>query len=361
MSRTPRFANVSLSVLVGTLVACAEAPDSGVDSPAETGVVSQHEMIVPDDCDPLICPGNSDILAALGPFELAGDMVQVSSRGFRLESIKKGGVNLTTFNVAGATLSGSLPGPIALTMPAQFIGTRFHIVHDSGTEFDLVIEAYTHVPFFDITEPTRIHGYKISYQVTSGGTDRHGLRDLCKHTEVKIPGNAGPVQTWAIFWKGERYDPDTGEITASGLGTEALDHVGSWFNISCDNEAWVKVLRNEATRAITPGFPTRRSQATLNMFTAKYCPGDPTRYTELGKPLSWDDAWTTHTLGSISSIEAIWTADGAACLTRPRMYKLSDIACELDECSPLMVANWSNSGALISGNPAPPPLFIAPP
>src|SRR5512133_3760969 len=54
--------------------------------------------------NPLVCPGNSDLLALLGVFELNTDMVTDNKRGFHMVSVTKDGVNVPTFQVWGAKI-----------------------------------------------------------------------------------------------------------------------------------------------------------------------------------------------------------------------------------------------------------------
>lgn len=116
------------------------------------------------------------------------------------------------------------------------------------------------------------------------------------------------------------------------------------------------MLRHEIGTAVSPGSPVDLSQATLNMWTAKYCP-DATRYTKLGQRISWDDKWTTKKLGLISSHEAIWTPTGAACLDTPRMVKREEVACDIPTCDD-MLDDWETHGHLVSANPL---LFVIKP
>jgi ADYC domain len=350
-----------------SLAACVAPPEVG-DEPA-TGVTTQFQLDASDvDCDPLICPGNSDIIAALGPYELSTNPARVSPRGYRLLSIRKGGVQLAAFDVAGATLTGAMPGPlpasppIPIGGPPDFIGTRFRVQEvTSGQIIDLSIEAYQYVPFFDVTRPVKIVGFMMKYQRIS--PVRGEKRDLCPYKDEL---GSNQAKTWTVFWKGDRYNPDTGHIYASGLGLEATGHVGDWFNISCAGEATIKMLRTEIGNAVRPGSPQALSQSTLNMFTAKYCP-DATRYTKLGQKLSWNDKWSTSSLGLFTSYEAIWTPTGAACLRDPRMVDIDEIECKIDECTDDMIDNWSLYGNLRSANPLvlvaqpPPPVFLPAP
>jgi hypothetical protein len=114
-----------------------------------------------------------------------------------------------------------------------------------------------------------------------------------------------------VFWKGGRYDPDTGEIFASGADVE------DWFNISCAGEASIDMLRTGTGGAVAPDTSRPLRQAVLNMVMAKYCP-PPERYTVLGHPLYWDGT-TARLTGTTASYEAIWNERGAVCVDTPRL------------------------------------------
>jgi hypothetical protein len=229
----------------------------------------------------------------------------------------------------------------------QLIGTTIRVRHASGKAYDMQLEQYFPVPFYDTTRPIEIIGYMITYQEV--GVSGVPPYDLCRYKEPDLASNG--ERTWAVFWKGDRYKPGTAEIFASGPGKEAEGHVGDWFNLSCAGEATIKMLRNEVGEAVAPATPVTARQATLNMFIAKYCP-DPTRYTVLGQHLSWEDRWTDNQLGDIWGIEAVWDESGAVCLDTPRMVKREDVKCDIPHCGRDQLLHFGKYGYLKSGNPA---------
>jgi hypothetical protein len=322
------------------MAACATSLDTGEEIQLVCG-------------NPLGCPGNSDIVAALGPYELSLAPIErrpANTRGFKIESIKHNGVPFSSFDVVGASLVGTLPGDDTKLSRGLLIGTTIRLHHTSGRVFDMQLEQYFPVPFYDTTRSIEIIGYLITYQEV--GVAGNGPQDLCPYKEPELDPNSN--RTWAVFWKGDRYRPSTAEIFASGPGAETEGHVGDWFNLSCAGEATIKMLRNEVGEAVAPRSPVAARKATLNMFTAKYCP-DPTRYTQLGQPLSWQDTWTSNGLGDIESFEAIWDQNGAVCLNTPRLAKRENVQCDIPRCTIRQRLFFDTYGDLKSGNPPPPP------
>ena len=285
--------------------------------------------------NPLICPGNSDLLALLGVFELNTDLLTDNARGFHMTSIEHDGVNVPTFQVPGAKIH-EVDANGYVHDGAGAIGTVIRVHHTpSNQDFDLKIINYITVPFYDPTVIPKIIGYDIIYRKVG---DRDWL-PLCPFEEVK--SDDGIAATWAVFWKGDRYDPDTGVITASG------GVVGSWFNISCAGEAWVKVERAQRGGAVAPFSPVPSRQTTLWMFTATYCtPG--IRHTHLGMPLDWKDPWEPRNYGGGATPEAVWDANGATCLGNPRFEWPGATECpKLGLCTPAQFA----LGSVVSANP----------
>jgi hypothetical protein len=60
-------------------------------------------------------------------------------------------------------------------------------------------------------------------------------------------------------------------------------------------------------------------------------------------------------IGSVSSLEAVWDAGGAVCLTdHPRFVHRRQVACgrDIPLCPSNVAATWQSHGWLLSGNPA---------
>jgi len=314
----------------------------GVDEIDEPGgLESRSAALVPQDpdCDPLVCPGNSDLIGVLGPYELDEAGTNVSERGFRIVDIKHQGEAVSLFQVLGASIhiqtpTGTFTGP-------GVVGLQLTLEHQPTLQkYEVVIDQYYsgHVPYYANAAPSsEIDGYYIHYSKAGAG-DR---KPLCPYAEYVDEGVEG---SWAVFWKGDRYNPETGRIFASGAA------VGSWFNISCAGEATVKMLRARTGGAVAPASPPAQRQATLNMFTASYCGPTGDRYTMLGQKLAWSDLSGPSQMGPVASHEAIWSETGAVCLDTPRMVKRSHVGCKIDYCTQPMIDNWPLHGWLSSGN-----------
>jgi hypothetical protein len=182
---------------------------------------------------------------------------------------------------------------------------------------------------------------------------------------------------YAVIFAGDRYHPTTKTVEDAPAGT-------TWFNLACAATAPAKMHLMRHTNA---GAGTDRAYATtvdernamLKMFTADYCGDgnntgiDGSMYTVDGQPLLYGDsrAWytpppgvplfTVNSSGALSpartTMEALWTPRGVACLTTPRLASRSNVRCAKDivACKPEQIAHWTASNHVISVNaPCPP-------
>jgi hypothetical protein len=338
--------NIDLVMVVAAaaLVPACVAFDTETVAP-ETGTVSSA---LDDGCVGVNCPGNSDLFAALGIFELSLDPSKANVRGFSLDpsNIWQGGTQLGPFQVNGATVRawkviGALAG---WESGGNLIGTTIRVRHrPSNTDYDLRIDNY--IPAYYYTNPLPadlppFDAFEIRYAVA--GSDY--WQDLCPYTTYPDPFDNAIQGTWAVFWKGDRLDPQTGIFTAHDTD------VGDWFNISCAGEATIKMLRTGTGGAVDPSTTRQQRQATLDMFTARYCPG-PERYTKLGTKIDWNDKTGSNILPSSTTIyEAIWNGNGAVCLNTPRI-KGQTYTCEPPPCTAYMLDHWRDYGDLRSAPP----------
>ncbi len=335
----------SLCVVALVLVGCAAG---------EPGVEIVAAQLGSDDCELLNCPGNSNLMGVLAPYELHETGAEFSSRQLRISGMWRYGQPVTAIEVLGASLRATTG--LGTLQGGGLIGLRMRLEHESGQMFELRIDSYltAKVPYYNyVGAPSEIEGFHIVYRVVGERREQ----ELCPYA---THDDAGVNGTWAVFWKGDRYDPETGHIFASD------DQVGPWFNISCAGEATIKMLRTKTGGAVAPASPVERRQATLNMFTASYCgPTGPLvttnnqPFTMLGQPLVWNDLYAPNQLGAVESYEAVWDESGAVCLTTPRHVPLADIDCghEIPSCGETaaseQIANWDSYGWLLSANPFP--------
>jgi hypothetical protein len=305
----------------------------GADAPE--GVSTNVQRLI-EECQGLVCPGNSDLYAALETFELSTNPLDVSQRGFTLTGVEYGGQALSEFDVAGTTPRAFEPG-FGWRAAQDFSGSILHVHHKSGADIDLRVERAMTVPYYAALDRPIMYGYWITYRTV--GDTTIGWTDICPYKTTYDDGIQG---SWAMFWKGDRYDPVTGVIYATGAD------VGPWFNLSCAGEATIKMLRTGTGDAVAPNTPQDQHNATLNMFTAKYCK-EPDRYTTLGVKIDWDDKTGSNTLDPKSLVEAIWSKDGAVCLNTMRLPEKAPVKCRLVGCTADQIANWRDYGWLRSG------------
>jgi hypothetical protein len=180
----------------------------------------------------------------------------------------------------------------------------------------------------------------------------------------------------AVIFAGDHYNPTLKTVEDSPPGT-------TWFNLACAGTAPAKMHLMRHTNA---GAGADRAYATtpdernamLKMFTADYCGDgnntgiDGNMYTVDGRPLLYGDSrrwytpppgvplFTVNSSGALSpartTIEALWTPSGVACLTMPRLVSRSDVRCaKVAVCKPEQIAHWTESNHVISVNPPCPP------
>ncbi len=127
----------------------------------------------------------------------------------------------------------------------------------------------------------------------------------------------------AVLFAGERFDFDTAEIHTTGEK--------DWFNWGCAGSSAAKLHLTGHTQAGSPrlGLPeptVELRQAALYAFTATYCPGAP-QLTVPGQPIriaeerdviSRDGEVSFHER-AYGTVEAMWSASGATCLSAPRL------------------------------------------
>lgn len=334
----------------------------GAEGAEEVGWVSAQ--VGGSDCDRLNCPGNSGLMGVLRPYELDRTGLQLSSRRMRLAGLEFGdvGIDLANFGVSGTSIHVQTAAKVLTG--AGVVGLKLILAHEPENQppqtYELYIEDYTRVPYYVDGGDGAFWGYHIVY----GLPGQEVLQELCPYQEYDPDHEV--AATWAVFWQGDRYDPDTGQIFASG------EQVGPWFNLSCAGEATIKMLRTRTGGAVDPASPVAQRQATLNMFTAAYCgPGGPriTKYgvpfTTLGQPIAWSDLSGPQEIeeGGVSSYEAAWDEHGAVCLRTPRKagVKAKDVLCSnkqpkmIPSCTAADIESWQAEGWLLSGTPLPGP------
>lgn len=315
-------------VLSVCIVACAVEPKTAV------------EVSAIDKCDDFLCTGNSPILGGYFVWQL-DETGTTPFEGFRIRRYYNAVAELHRFDVVGARPQVESSGGIL--RDDELVGMTFELDTPQGVT-PLRIVDYRPVSFYDGGPGPAISGYRLQYPKVDPVTHTTVWTDLCPYETLD---DRGLASTWALLSQGDRFDKASTTIIATGPG------VAPWFNIGCAGDVISKLVRMRHAYAVDdPAHHTQLQQrrAALNMFTAKYCPGNEL-YTVFGKPLTWEDhaGWTK--IDPVRSYEAIWTASGAYCLRTRRAPELGALSCNVQDCTDDMIANWHALGGLLSGNP----------
>ncbi|HTE51908.1 MAG TPA: ADYC domain-containing protein [Kofleriaceae bacterium] len=272
-----------------------------------------------------------------------GLIFRVDVRGDHLYGVDQDGNLLKGASLVGATLVLERMGPLM-----------------EKTPYYVFFEVYHNNLHFWLGDPLeKIESFRLSWSTLEDpGTAQHYL---CP--PVDPMGWAGATDHEAIFFQGDRYDPETATVTATGSRAE------NWFNIACAGSVPAKLHTNRHTRAGAGrgGFDATplQEQALLKMYTADYC-GTGHAHTVLGQPLRWTNSldWQDLELADPISYEAVWDSTGALCLDDPRMAEDDEEAeemreqfaaeCGLASCAevfPDFPDGWQDPGYLLTANP----------
>ncbi len=324
-------------ILAG-LAACAVEPSLPVKTAAEETA----------ECDDFLCTGNSPIVHGYKFYQL-DEKKLLAKDGIKIKSLHKGPFALYDFDVIGARPQARGPSG-ELLMEHDLVNVVITLqTPPPWGDVDVTIKEYRPVAFYDGGPGPPISAFRLEYLVPGAlrSVNTHPV-NVCPYEEVNDEGIDG---TWAIMSQGDLFDKVTTTITASGTD------VGNWFNISCAGDVIAKLVRMRHAYAVQDRAhqtTKEQRQAALNMFTARYCDGGAL-YTQFGQPLAWEDFKPWHSLGEIATIEAVWDEHGAACLKKPRLFDIKDIACMIPECTTELLRNWRRENWLLSANPPPKP------
>jgi hypothetical protein len=171
--------------------------------------------------------------------------------------------------------------------------------------------------------PVMLESYRLDWSELASGTWRDD-RQLCTNPPRRDGDDTltmtGPYVFHTLLFEGDRID-------AKKKSDNSVDD--SWFNLGCAGHALAKMAltgHTEASRnAGTFNTTLAERQTMLKMLAADYC-GDGTPFTVSGQPLNWRDDRGTMKLAALLAsppqpliLESRWTADGAACLDKPRV------------------------------------------
>ncbi len=354
-------ARVSTLTAALALGACAAGPASD-EPPAANVKLAQGGP----NCPTVLCGDNNGV-GNVRFYELDASMAMANGAGLRITNFVSPKHGPMELKVKGDRLLGR-PQSHAELEGEGLVGSWITLVDDkAGTSGRIVIEGYDTIDYKIAPDPgDRVPLYKFIYYPDG----REGApMELCRNT-LTDPDYGG-IMGSAIIFSGDRYDPQTLQVT--DIGDDA-----PWFNIGCPGTGAMKMHLFRHTRAGAKGgshhTKVAQRQALLKMFGADYC-GTGRNFTVDGQPIAFnfDQDWLPTNWGidftspDYTAPEAIWREDGAYCLSTPRRAGATpnvevDILAECDaaqhkvpQCTNEELENWRKHGYAVTMNPAPPP------
>jgi hypothetical protein len=327
--------------VAGVLVvasSCAVADEVGIETNA---LVSN--------CGDLAC-GNAGKLLDRTLVELDSSMTDFSPvGGLRITRVihPVGGddYELRVFGYEPVALS-TIPGGPNFTR-IGLLNTRIELESDTGQKFVMTVKAYGEIPFYENAQDgsESIPALMFEYTVVGGGSQT-------PPEPVCPTGTTSHLDRHAILFEGDRYDPATGEITATGGDADP------WFNVACNDTAiWKAHLfgYTEAAQDKWHDSTEDERMAVLRSIIMDAC-GDGESHTELGTAVDWADRDGMLYFNNPDwVIEAVWNRDGAVCLTHPRF---EEVECAnrkpIPRCSKSQIVGWPSRSHVKTRVPPPP-------
>jgi hypothetical protein len=328
----PRIWIVALVIASSACLAPDPAPHTTVAAVAALGA-DGGDGETP--CPSWGCGENSPIIGPYGFHEL-NTLGTENLEHVSITDFQKDGVSYRTRIVGGSRLIATAADGTVLS-GADLTGGYFAIATPTGP-YRIVIARVsplaTSTVKFWIGPDSSIETYQLVYLGPGATTPL----PLCNRPPTDTFTD-GPGWVWhqpleAILYSGDRYDSARKRVTASSV--RGFD---GWFNIACAGSALAKLhLTRHTTAGSTLGYTTTvtQRQAMLKMYVSDLC-GTGTAWTKKGTPLHWTNTLHWSVLdGHEFAHEALWTADGAACLDVHRLGTLyaSTVSGFLAECAP---------------------------
>lgn len=192
---------------------------------------------------------------------------------------------------------------------AELIGMQFEVRHvDQQQRYVVRVAGLTMSPIYaGPLAGTLVPQYSLELAKVEKGK-LSAYKPLCTGLEGTRNDEAGAM----LFFEGDRYDRAAKRV---------LPGDDNWFNVACTSDVLGKLFLTGQTTISGGAQPPSRSQqqAVLKALVADYC-GDGHSFTVDGQPLYWKTSdGTMRFAGTPGSLEARWSADGAECLSQPRL------------------------------------------
>ncbi len=181
-----------------------------------------------------------------------------------------------------------------------------------------------------------VHGHRLEYRQT--GLLGTGFAPYCK-------GPDGTAQR-TVFYQGSQWDPLNGaRQDGPGLVTATCESGSVARCMRWGYRPWGTAVGQSGPQSLV-----EHHQACVHMKRAAYC-GDRRTHTIDGTPLYLSDQLSPalHS-GSLDAIEAVWSPQGAVCLSRRRHPELPFLGCDqpLPSCTPAHLSSYLLATGLVS-------------
>ena len=187
----------------------------------------------------------------------------------------------------------------------QLVGAELPMMRNGVELFRIRIDRVRPMTY-PVGTASALEAYQLSWRST-GTTDWRSVCDPTANALGDPLDLLGMDASEAVIFEGDR-------INAQAKTVNTTPDV-NWFNIGCAGYSLAKLRLTRNTIAHNTDWRAR--QATLKMFVADYC-GTGMPFTVDGTPIRWKGGLVDY-YSPPGQIEARWTANGAACLTTPRL------------------------------------------
>jgi ADYC domain len=312
------------------LLSCVVLTACALPAPDVDDVVAR---VLPP-CDVDFCGTNSPLMAHYGTWEFNTKGVR-NGQGFQVLGLGKG-LGFYELVVSGSRIVGrDNTGKDVLT-GSNLIGARIYLdlrgkqsaieITDAGQIAEVVVpnrllETY-------VLDWGAVVGHPLPGPMYAGATLESGSEPVLAKTQPVCPppkwinGTYGSASEWdetinmgmapfqSVVFEGDRFDPQ-------GRTVAHLPQ-NDWFNIGCGAHTLAKLRLTRNTINTSPSWS--HVQAALKMLGADYC-NSGRSFTVPGEPLVWRDRIAMQFLhmNPKHELEARWDADGATCLSVPRL------------------------------------------
>ena len=353
--------------LMGWIVVCAGCPGPGqqpggsggnpAGSGANQGAQCERFQFPPPTspelaltCPRKVCGLNGTWLGANIPFRTLHLHGAANEQGLAILGFTDHLGNAMTIDLAGDALTGRPADGSAPLTGTGLAGASLFLGPAGGKPvYQLTIDSVTMEDFWaqcpSCTEPVRQAPH---YHFTARTLDGGCVITLCDPS-LREGSHVGIAGT-AVMFRDDYYDDATYQVT-DAPPVERANADGDLFNLACQGSAIYKLYmlrhaRASASSRATITTPAQRT-AMLRLFTADYC-GRGRPFTVNGVPIQLGPnpamspyrvtRASGYDLADAGTTDALWTADGAACLGTPRLSRFMDPAVLLsrihDVCTP---------------------------